>query len=350
MTEISFPGLGIGEFSINPVAIPFAPNDGIRWYAILIVTGMILAVIYCSYRAKSEGIAVDTMIDFALFTIPVGIIGARLYYVLFDWMSNPDHYKSFRDVIAIREGGLAIYGGIIFGAITVIIVAKVKKMSGSTLLKITDAVAPGVMIAQSLGRWGNFCNGEAFGTPTDLPWGMTINGSAPVHPTFLYESLWNVLGFILINLCYKKKRFDGQIMLMYVSWYGLGRMFIELLRTDSLTNGGSLRISSLVGLLSFVIGGGLLLFFFIKNKGRKAFTPVSATASETNEASAEATIDEDSATEDAATENSECSDGNLSEQEAQEENQESQPKETQETQETQENTNNSEENKNGNID
>ena len=152
---------------------------------------------------------------------------------------------------------------------------------------------------------------------------------------------------ILINLCYKKKRFDGQIMLMYVSWYGLGRMFIELLRTDSLTNGGWLRVSSLVGLLSFVIGGGLLLFFFIKNKGRKAFTPVSATASETNGESAEATIDEDSATEDAATENSECSDGNLSEQEAQEENQESQPKETQETQE---NTNNSEENKNGNID
>ena len=350
MTVISFPGLGIGEFSINPVAIPFGPNGGIRWYALLIVTGMILAVIYCSYRAKSEGISVDTMIDFALFTIPVGIIGARLYYVLFDWMSNPDHYKSFVDVIAIWEGGLAIYGGIIFGAITVIVVAKVKKLSGSTLLKITDAVAPGVMIAQSLGRWGNFCNGEAFGTPTDLPWGMTINGSAPVHPTFLYESLWNVLGFILINLCYKKKRFDGQIMLMYVSWYGLGRMFIELLRTDSLTNGGWLRVSSLVGLLSFVIGGGLLLFFFIKNKGRKAFTPVSATASETNGESAEATIDEDSATEDAATENSEYSDGNLSEQEAQEENQESQPKETQETQETQENTNNSEENKNGNID
>ena len=150
MTVISFPGLGIGEFSINPVAIPFGPNGGIRWYALLIVTGMILAVIYCSYRAKSEGISVDTMIDFALFTIPVGIIGARLYYVLFDWMSNPDHYKSFVDVIAIWEGGLAIYGGIIFGAITVIIVAKVKKMSGSTLLKITDAVAPGVMIAQSL--------------------------------------------------------------------------------------------------------------------------------------------------------------------------------------------------------
>ena len=136
-------------------------------------------------------------------------------------------------------------------------------------------------------------------------------------------------------------------MLMYVSWYGLGRMFIELLRTDSLTNGGWLRVSSLVGLLSFVIGGGLLLFFFIKNKGRKAFTPVSATASETNGESAEATIDEDAATEDAATENSECSDGNLSEQEVQEGNQESQPKETQETQE---NTNNSEENKNGNID
>ena len=342
MTVISFPGLGIGEFSINPVAIPFGPNGGIRWYALLIVTGMILAVIYCSYRAKSEGISVDTMIDFALFTIPVGIIGARLYYVLFDWMSNPDHYKSFVDVIAIWEGGLAIYGGIIFGAITVIIVAKVKKMSGSALLKITDAVAPGVMIAQSLGRWGNFCNGEAFGTPTDLPWGMTINGSAPVHPTFLYESLWNVLGFILINLCYKKKRFDGQIMLMYISWYGLGRMFIELLRTDSLTNGGWLRVSSLVGLLSFVIGGGLLLFFFIKNKGRKAFTPVALNATEKNEISAS----EDSATVESTPEDNGAEAESQEEQPVQEENQEEDQEKIQENnqEETQENTNDSEDN------
>ena len=314
MTTISFPGLGIPEFTINPVAIPFgSEGGGVRWYALLIVTGMILAVIYCAYRAKSEGVSFDTMIDFAIFTIPAGIIGARLYYVLFDWIDvvvngkvNP--YQSFVDVIAIWNGGLAIYGGIIFGAIAVIIVAKVKKMSGHTLLKVTDAVAPGVMIAQAIGRWGNFCNGEAYGTPTALPWRMCsdsfaqrlygmglidaetarqmLNGTLGVHPTFLYESLWNVIGFVLINLVYKKKRFDGQILLMYVTWYGFGRMFIELLRTDSLTNGNNIRVSSLLGLLSFVVGGALLLYLFIKNKGKKTFGNAVATAT----ASAEATV------------------------------------------------------------
>ena len=314
MTTISFPGLGIPEFTINPVAIPFgSEGGGVRWYALLIVTGMILAVLYCAYRAKSEGVSFDTMIDFAIFTIPAGIIGARLYYVLFDWIDvvvngkvNP--YQSFVDVIAIWNGGLAIYGGIIFGAIAVIIVAKVKKMSGHTLLKVTDAVAPGVMIAQAIGRWGNFCNGEAYGTPTALPWRMCsdsfaqrlygmglidaetarqmLNGTLGVHPTFLYESLWNVIGFVLINLVYKKKRFDGQILLMYVTWYGFGRMFIELLRTDSLTNGNNIRVSSLLGLLSFVVGGALLLYLFIKNKGKKTFGNAVVTAT----ASAEATV------------------------------------------------------------
>lgn len=305
MTTVSFPGMGINEFTINPIAIPFGDGGaGVRWYALLIVTGMLFAVFYCIYRAKQEGIKADTMIDFAIFTIPIGIIGARLFYVLFDWIDimvnhkvNP--YQSFVDVIAIWEGGLAIYGGIIFGAITILAVAKVKKMSGSSLLKITDAVAPGVMIAQAVGRWGNFCNGEAYGTPTALPWRMCsdsfaerlygldlindetyremIDGTLGVHPTFLYESLWNVLGFVLINIFYKKKRFDGQVMLMYVTWYGFGRMFIELLRTDSLTNGSNIRVSSLIGLLSFIVGGSLLLFFFIKSKGKRSFGSALAT-------------------------------------------------------------------------
>lgn len=297
MTTISFPGLGIGEFTINPIAIPIG-DGGIRWYALLIVTGMIFAVLYTAYRSKSEGIIFDTIIDFAIFTIPVGIIGARLYYVFFDWIDimvnhKPNPYQSFVDVIAIWEGGLAIYGGIIFGTITIIIVSKVKKMSGRSLLKITDAVAPGVMIAQAIGRWGNFCNGEAYGTPTSLPWRMCsdrfanrlynldlidrdtalqmLDGTLGVHPTFLYESLWNILGFILINIFYKKKRFDGQIMLMYFTWYGFGRMFIELLRTDSLTNGSNIRISSLLGLLSFIVAGSLLLYLFIKNKGNNPY-------------------------------------------------------------------------------
>ena len=308
MTTISFPGLGIDEFTLNSIAIPIG-DGGIRWYALCIVTGMILAVFYTAYRAKGEGIIFDTIIDFAIFTIPVGIIGTRLYYVFFDWLNavvnnQPSPYESFIDVIAIWNGGLAIYGGIIFGGITILVVAKVKKMSGKRLLKIIDAVSPGVMIAQAIGRWGNFFNGEAYGAPTSLPWRMCsdkfanrlyniglidrdtayqmLEGTLGVHPTFLYESLWNILGFILINIVYKKKRFDGQIMLMYISWYGFGRMFIELLRTDSLTNGGGIRVSSLVGLLSFVIAGSLLLYFFIKNKGKRVYGGDLVPASEIN--------------------------------------------------------------------
>ena len=224
---------------------------------------------------------------------------------------KPNPYESFIDVIAIWNGGLAIYGGIIFGTITIFVVAKVKKMSKNTLLKITDAAAPGVMIAQSLGRWGNFFNGEAYGTPTALPWRMCsdrfaqklysqglinretayemLDGTLGVHPTFLYESLWNILGFILINIAYKKKRFDGQIMFMYFAWYGFGRMFIELLRTDSLTNGSNIRISSLIGLLSFIVAGSLLLYLFIRNKGNKTY------ASDVIAAAAEAENVEDGA-------------------------------------------------------
>lgn len=338
MTTISFPGLGIGEFTINPVAIPFGDSGaGIRWYALFIVTGMILAVIYSTYRAKQEGIVFDTMVDFAIFTIPIGIIGARLYYVFFDWIDimanhkiNP--YQSFMDVIAIWEGGLAIYGGIIFGGITIMLIAKIKKMSGYTLLKIIDAVSPGVMIAQAIGRWGNFCNGEAYGTPTALPWRMCsenfavklynlelidretaikmLDGTLGVHPTFLYESLWNVIGFILINSFYKKKRFDGQIMLSYLTWYGFGRMFIELLRTDSLTNGSNIRVSSLLGLLCFIVCGSLLLYLFIKNKGNKTFASdvVLATAEEIettaeNSTDGEITAESENASEEDASNN-----------------------------------------------
>ncbi len=326
MTNISFPGLGINGFSIDPVAIQIG-SFTIRWYALFIVTGMILALLYCTLRAKKEGIKVDTMMDFAIFTIPIGIIGARLYYVVFNWIEaiangKPSPYQSFYDVIAVWEGGLAIYGGIIFGALTILVVAKVKKMSWGSLFKIADAVAPGVMIAQAIGRWGNFCNGEAYGSATYLPWRMCsdsfaqtlnskglidnetfidmLNGTAGVHPTFLYESLWNILGFVIINLIYKKKRFDGQVALMYITWYGLGRMFIELLRTDSLTTGGSIRISSLIGLLCFLIGGTLLIVFFVKNKGKCAYTPVCAEGAATTEP-AEAvteTIDADATVED----------------------------------------------------
>lgn len=325
MTTISFPGLGIGEFELDPIAIHFGDNGGIRWYALCIVVGMILAVIYTAYRSKGEGVKFDTVLDFAIFTIPIGIIGTRLYYVFFDWLSavvngQPSPYQSFTDVIAIWNGGLAIYGGIIFGGITIIIVAKVKKISKNGLLKILDSVAPGVMIAQSLGRWGNFFNAEAYGSPTALPWRMCseefaqrlyrlklidretayqmLDGTLGVHPTFLYESLWNILGFILINIFYKKKRFDGQIVLMYISWYGFGRMLIELLRTDSLTTGTNIRVSSLLGLLSFIVAGSLLLYLFIKNKGNKPYGSGIVIASAENSETIDSNVEETEKSED----------------------------------------------------
>ena len=267
MITVSFPGIGIDRITLDPVAISIGDIE-IRWYALFIMTGMILAGLYCAYRAKQEGITVDDLLDMAIFAIPFGIIGARLYYVAM----SASHYHSFMDVIAIWEGGLAIYGGIIAGAITIAVVCKVKKIKYG---RAFDMVAPAVMMAQAIGRWGNFFNGEAYGTivPESSPLYFIRMGLLPniestmvmhyFHPTFLYESVWNIIGFIIINLLYKKKKFDGQILLMYISWYGFGRMFIEGLRTDSLYI-GEFRISQVIGFLCFVVGTALLIYNLVK--------------------------------------------------------------------------------------
>lgn len=266
MTTVSFPGIGIGEFKINPVAFRIGSLE-VRWYGIIIVTGIILAFLYCAYRSKQEGISFDDLLDFAIFTVPMAIIGARAYYVL----TSLDEYSSFLEMIAIWNGGIAIYGAIIAGAITILVVCRVKKYSLNKMLKFFDSVAPAVMIGQIVGRWGNFCNGEAHGgiIPEDS-WLYFIrmglgNDSIQqfVHPTFLYESLWNLVGFCIIHFLYKKKKFDGQVVLMYLTWYGFGRMLIEGLRTDSLYI-GVFRISQVVGFLCFVICGILLIVGLVK--------------------------------------------------------------------------------------
>ncbi len=266
MVELSFPGLGIETFSVNPVAftIPIFGGLEVRWYGLIITLGIILAFTYCSYRAKQEGIIFDDLLDIAIFTVIFAIIGARTYYVL---MSLED-YDSFWEMIAIWEGGLAIYGAIIAGAITICVVCRHKKIKP---LKMLDAVSPAVMIGQILGRWGNFFNGEAYGGEVAedsilyfIRMGISphnisgVRGMAYVHPTFLYESLWNLLGFIIINFLYKKKKFDGQALLMYLTWYGFGRMLIEGLRTDSLML-GVFRVSQVLGFACFVIGALLLI-------------------------------------------------------------------------------------------
>ena len=278
MVNVSFPGLNIAEFSINPVAftIPIFGGLEVRWYGLIITTGIILAFLYCCYRSRQEGISFDNLTDITLYTVIFAIIGARLYYVL----TSLDEYDSIMEAIAIWNGGLAIYGAIIAGALTIFIVCRIKKLP---VLKLLDIAAPGVMLGQLIGRWGNFCNGEAYGGvvsqnsplyfirmgiyPNNI---SGVSGMAYVHPTFLYESLWNLCGFIIINLLYKKKKFDGQIVLMYAAWYGFGRMLIEGLRTDSLYV-GVFRISQVVGFICF-IGGTIALTVLLLKARRKELT------------------------------------------------------------------------------
>lgn len=280
MTEtiISFPGLGIDGFAVDNVAFNIGGNFPVYWYGIIITCGIFLAVLYCWFRGKYESVSSDDLIDIALWTVVLGVIGARLYYVLTkldNYIPEPfDLVKFIKNVFNMRQGGLAIYGGIICGILGIVIATKRKKIN---TLKLMDMAGPGVMIAQALGRWGNFFNAEAHGVVVSessplyflrmglLPNEDSFTTTYYYHPTFLYESLWNVVGFIIINIFYKKKKFNGQVACMYLSWYGFGRMFIEGLRTDSLYV-GPFRISQVVGLLCFVVFGGLLIAGLIYTK------------------------------------------------------------------------------------
>ena len=304
MVNISFPGFGIDTFTVNRIAftIPIGNGISVRWYGILITLGIILAMVYCSARAKHEKIIFDDLLDMAIFTVISAIVGARLYYVLF----SLDKYDSFMDVIAIWNGGLAIYGGIIGGAIALFFVCRHKKLDPR---KALDMVSPAVMIGQFIGRWGNFFNGEAYGSAVSsdsllyfMRMGLSFGNGAEIknyyHPTFLYESLWNLVGFIIINALYKKKKFDGQICLMYLAWYGFGRMFIEGLREDSLYL-GVFRISQVIGFICFV-AATVLLIVFLERAHRKElaegiYESVYTRFSTTQETSDELANDEDTA-------------------------------------------------------
>ena len=315
MFELSFPGLGINGWEINPVA--FNVGVDVMWYGVVIAIGMLLAIAYASYRCKQHGIKVDDLIDIAIFTIFFGVIGARLYYVAL----NASNFKTFADVINIRTGGLAILGGVVFGAITIFVVCWIKKISWR---KLFDCAGPGVMIAQAIGRLGNFFNGEAYGSVTSLPWRMSskkfadellnpsieeikpitteeyqqiLNGTLGVHPTFLYELLWNIIGFVIINLLYKKKKFDGQIALYYLGWYGLGRMFIEGLRTDPMMIGDTgIRSNQILSFLIFAVSAALLVYglIYVKKHPDSKFAVVGFvnTAKETVEEDKEEEEDE----------------------------------------------------------
>ncbi|GAA6395814.1 prolipoprotein diacylglyceryl transferase [Solibaculum mannosilyticum] len=282
-STISFPNLGDGlTFTIDRVAFSFnlfGQQVDIYWYGILIALGMILAVVYAMRNAKRLDVNSDRLLDVILGGIIGGIIGARLYYVLF----NLSDFTSFADVFNVKQGGLAIYGGLIGGLLVGGLICKWRKVS---FFSVCDLAAVGFLIGQGIGRWGNFINQEAFGTNTDLPWGMTgdhissylytntqwladhgvdVDFTQPVHPCFLYESIWCLIGVILLHLLSKRRRYKGQVFVGYVVWYGIGRFFIEGLRTDSLYIGSSnIRISQLLS--GLVVIAAVIAHFIIMSK------------------------------------------------------------------------------------
>ncbi len=264
MYHVQFPKLG-WEFDINnKIQIG---TLSVYWYGIIIAVGLILAVLYGMANAKRLGVSADKLLNCVIVGVITGIIGARAYYVLFQW----EYYSAHTDkILAVNEGGLAIYGGIIGALIGGLIVAKIDKMDIPALL---DVAAVGFLIGQGIGRWGNFFNQEAYGTPTDLLWGMMSEGTnnIAVHPCFLYESVWCLLGALVLHLFSKSKarKYHGQLALMYMVWYGVERTVVEGLRTDSLyIPHTGLRVSQILSIFLAVLGIVLLLVLKSKNYQR----------------------------------------------------------------------------------
>lgn len=280
LNEIQFPKLGI-DFHIDPTAFSIGGLT-IQWYGIIIVVGLLLAIIYCVPRMKRFGIDSDKAIDAIIGGVIGGIIGARLYYVAFRW----DQYKdNLADIFNTRGGGLAIYGGLIGAVIIGLTICKIKKIR---MLPMLDVAVLGFLIGQSVGRWGNLVNQEAFGCNTDSIFGMTggriqaaimnsseyFDGAAKaadlsalhtVHPCFLYESAWCLLGFLILSFWSKRRKYDGQLLLMYLAWYGAERFVVEGLRTDSLMVGNiriSQALSALLAITSIILQ--IIMFFRVR--------------------------------------------------------------------------------------
>mgnify|MGYP001272569794 CR=1 FL=1 len=269
--NVQFPGLGF-SVDVNPVVFEIG-GLSVHWYGVIIASGFLLAVIYALTSAKKFFLNSDKLFDAVLLGVVTGIVGARLYYVLFyPTVNGPNPY--FQDpvkILYIWEGGLAIYGGVIGGLLGGILMAKIRKIN---ILAMLDLGVLGFLIGQGIGRWGNFINQEAFGVETSLPWGMlsqnTIRAGfeGPVHPCFLYESLWCLLGFVLLHFFSRKwRQYDGQIFLLYLVWYGVERFVVEGLRTDSLYIPGlNLRVSQVLAAATALVGIVLLIVFRKRRK------------------------------------------------------------------------------------
>lgn len=292
LTDIIFPSLG--NWTINPSRSFFIGSLEIHWYGVLIAFGLLLAVVYACRRCKLFGLTDNDLIDGVLCIVPFAVLCARAYYCIFQWEAYADNPIS---VLYVWEGGLAIYGGVIGAAIGIILFAMVKK-DKVKLTAVLDITALGFLIGQSIGRWGNFINREAFGAETTsfLRMGLLnqITGEITYyHPTFLYESLWNACGFALLHFLTKKRKYDGQIALGYVAWYGLGRAMIEGLRTDSLYL-GPVRVSQLLAAVSCIAAVVILVVLsFKKHDSERLFVNVVAKRNApTEQVEAEEILDE----------------------------------------------------------
>lgn len=244
---------------MNRVAFTIFGID-IMWYGILMATGMILGVLLALKEAKRVGIDEDDVLNLALIAIPSGLLGARLYYVIFNWSY---YSQNVSEILNFRGGGMAIHGALIGGILAGFIYTKIK---GIYFFKMADAVMLGIPLAQAIGRWGNYINGEAHGGPTDLPWGIMVDGMK-VHPTFLYESIWDLGIFIFLWLFRKNKKYEGQLAITYIILYSIGRFFIEGLRTDSLMI-GPLRMAQVISLVG-VIGAIIAHIYLSKKENNK---------------------------------------------------------------------------------
>mgnify|MGYP001014775957 CR=1 FL=1 len=240
---------------MDPVAFKVFGIE-IMWYSILITTGVIIGAILAFREAERVGIGEDNLIDLLLFAIPLSVIGARIHYVIFSWDYYGQHPK---EILHFRGGGLAIHGAIIVGVIVAIVFSKKR---GLDFWTIADCCAPSLALGQGIGRWGNYINQEAYGGPTNLPWGILIDG-VRVHPTFLYESIGDILIFFFLIWYRKNKReVSGEIFLLYIILYSSIRFFIEGLRTDSLML-GSIRVAQLISIISIVLG---LIYLNVRRK------------------------------------------------------------------------------------
>ncbi len=252
---IAFPGLGI-SMEINRVAFTVFGKD-IFWYALILLSGFLLGLLFVYNTCEKRGVSKDAVFDIAFWGLIFGLICARIYYVLFDIESLEGN---FWNIFKIWNGGIAIYGSLI-GAIGTALVYSVRHKLKP--LKVFDVFVPGLLIGQIVGRWGNFVNAEVYGGITTLPWRMTINGAAGVHPLFLYESLWNLAGLIIVLLIRDKKKADGQVFFFYSLWYGVGRFFLEGMRQPQYilwVIPNVLGISQLVALIAVAVSIGALVF------------------------------------------------------------------------------------------